>query len=295
MNKNGLYIVVVTFNSGDCLAPFLTSILNQSFLDWHMIVIDNASHDTTVMQLSAVTDPRISIVANPKNLGFAAAVNSGLRTAAAEGASHFLLLNPDTELPPLFLAEFLAEWRELAADVLAPRIMLRDTPEKSWYAGGGFDRGWLFTNRHDDFQPGDSLESRQVEFASGCCLGLTRLAIEKVGLLDESYFVYWEDADYCLRLIHAGIPIWYAPRLKLLHEGGASSGGDRSATAMRLFHCSYSIFLRKHFGLGVAARALLRVVGREIERPARQWRVIARTAIAMVRGLWLPRVDIPRL
>lgn len=295
MSMSSIHIILVTYNSADCLGPFLASMSRQTFGDWRIIAIDNASGDTTMSMLSGVEESRLQVISNSMNLGFAAAVNQGIRIAAAEGADRFILLNPDTELPPCFLEAFQSEWERLAADVIVPRIMLRDSPQTSWYAGGGFDRGWLFTNRHDHHIPGATLESRKVEFASGCCLGLSRAALEQVGLLDESFFVYWEDADLCLRLGRSGIPIWYVPAVFLLHESGASSGGERSPTAMKLFNRNYIVFLRKHFGLAYAVRTIVRVIGREAQRPTRNWGEVAHTFLAMLPGLWRPRRPVPHL
>lgn len=80
-------------------------------------------------------------------------------------------------------------------------------------------------------------------------MGLSSEVLRRVGLLDESFFVYWEDTDYCMRLKAAGVPITYVRDPMLLHEGGASSGGETSPAATRLYYTGYALLLRKHFGL----------------------------------------------
>lgn len=176
-------------------------------------------------------------------------MNQGLRIATDEGAQRCFLLNPDTVLPENFLKDFLDIWTRHRWLVVAPRIMRAEDPSQSWYAGGCLDYGWAFSNHHEIYSSDDTPDPREVDFASGCCLGLSTEALRRIGLLDESFFIYWEGADYCMRLKAAGIPIAYIRDPMLWHEGGASSGGETSPAATRLYYTGYALLLRKHFGL----------------------------------------------
>ena len=286
-----LAIIVVLFKSEEAIPALWSSLRDQSG-PWHLYAIDNASPDSSATYLEAQHDPRITLIRAPTNEGFARAVNRGLRLATTHAASRHLLLNPDVELPPNFLADLTAAWDNHAAQIIAPRIMQRDAPHLAWYAGGGLDRGWAFGNRHDPYDPADP-PARTVDFASGCCLGITPETLEQIGLLDESFFVYWEDTDFCLRLEQAGIPIQYVAHPTLLHEGGASSGGERAPAATRLYYRSYIQLLRKHFGLPVALRTIGRLLAKQAASPHP-----ARTtamALAMARGLLAPLRAVPAL
>ena len=290
-----LAIIVVLYRCGEAIRPFWNTLHQQTDAAFHLFAIDNPAHepDPAASILEAAGDPRITLLRNPHNAGFARAVNQALRLAYAQGCDRFLLLNPDTAFGPTFLTDLTTAWHASGYPVIAPRVMQADAPDQAWYAGGHLDHGWIFSNRHDPYIPGQAL--RQVEFASGCCLGLTRPVLEQVGLLDESFFVYWEDTDLSLRLRAAGIPIAYLEHPHLLHEGGASSGGNRSPLATRLYYTAYAQLLRKHFGWRDAWRQATRIWRVERIRtgtPSGHGNQVLR---ALLRGLRAPLHPVPRL
>jgi GT2 family glycosyltransferase len=262
-----VHIVAVLYNSAASLPGFADCLANQT-ADWHLVAIDNASGDGGAELLEQRGDPRIAVRRNTRNLGFARAANQGLRDALAAGAEFVVLLNTDVALPPDFLARFAQRRAALNADAIAPRIMRMDPRNEAdaWYAGGHFDNAWVFRTVHEPYDPAGPTQ-RIVSFASGCCLGLTRAVLERVGLLDERFFVYWEDADYCLRLRHAGVAIHYVADIAMWHEGGHASGGETSAAYNRLYWRGYTQVLRKHFGWTTAFATALRVALKELGRP----------------------------
>lgn len=289
-----LHIVVVLFRSADAVRVLWDCLQAQSFAEWRMMVIDNGADDDAGTFLAARGDPRVRLHVNTANEGFARGVNRGLRLGVADGAERLLLLNPDVRFDSDFLLVLMEQWTIRQAEVIAPRIMCQESPNVAWYAGGRLDYGWIFSNRHDSYCPGDS-DARLVEFASGCCLGLTRRTLQTVGLLDESFFVYWEDTDYCLRLKAAGQPIQYVAEPVLLHEGGASSGGERSPAAARLYYRSYAQLLRKHFGLRQALATVARVTAKEYGRLNQAPGHGRRVASALLHGLLTRLRPVPRL
>ncbi len=286
-----VHLITVLYNGADSLPAFLDCLKAQTLRDWHLIAVDNASHDRSRELVTAAGDNRITLVRNAANLGFAKATNQALRAAIAAGGEFFVLFNNDTLFGPDFLRELVEARAALGADVIAPRIMYMEQPNEAWYAGGHLEDGWEFRNVHEPYDPSDTRPARRVEFASGCCLGLTRDVLERVGLLNESFFVYWEDVDFCLRLNEAGIPIFYVPEPSLLHEGAAASGGAFSPSHVRLYYRSYMQLLRKHFGSRRALRTMLRLVAREIERPNRDLQFTRNLAGTMMRGLVAPLVE----
>ena len=295
MTPSLTYIIVVLYNSCETFSALWRSLAAQTCDSWRVIAIDNNSADDSAFMLRALSDPRVHVVENKKNVGFARAVNQGLRLAAEQGADRFLLLNPDTVLPEGFLEDLIVTWTEHDWPVVAPRIMCAEAPSQSWYAGGRLDYGWLFANYHDVFSPADTRDPRAVDFASGCCLGLSKEALHRVGLLDESFFVYWEDVDYCVRLKAAGIPITYLRDPMLLHEGGASSDGTFSPAGVRLFYSSYALILRKHFGIRRTLRMILRMLLREHANNENDLGHLRRVAASLWHGLRLPLLPEPTL
>jgi GT2 family glycosyltransferase len=284
------YLITVVYNSEDCISAFAESLVKQDFCNWRLIAIDNASIDGSCEMLSCVEDDRISIIHNATNLGFAKAANQGLRAALGQGAEFIVLINNDTQFSSDFLSRFLASAKELNAGVLVPRIMQLNRPDEAWYAGGHLHYDWVFKNIHEPYDPNDSRRVRTVDFASGCCLGLSRSVISSVGLLDESFFVYWEDTDYCIRMKLLKIPIFYVNDLVMMHEGGHASGGQNNVQFNRLYWRSYMQMVRKHFGIMVAVRTMVRISLKELGRPDKKVQPLRAMLLAMAKGLMTPLV-----
>lgn len=284
---SSICLVTILYKSEAGLPAFLACLQAQDAQDWHLFVIDNASPDGSLAVVVALADSRITIIRNQINLGFAKAANQGLRAAVATG-DFVVLFNNDTWFGPDFLRRLVQIRTELSADVIAPRVMYMDQPNTSWYAGGYLEDGWVFRNVHEDHRESSGSKPRTVGFASGCCLGLTSNVLAQIGLFDESFFVYWEDVDFCMRLNLAGIPIHYVPEPMLLHQGAAASGGISSPSHIHLYYRSYMQFLRKHFGFSRALRIMLRLSAKELEQPNRDVRHIRSIIGAMARGLVAP-------
>ncbi len=288
INGPPVCLVTVLYNSEPNIASFIAGLSEQDYRNWRLIAIDNASTDASVSELARVSDSRISIVRNSSNRGFARAANQGLRAAVTEGAEFMVLINSDTQIPVNFLSLFLSMRNELEADVLVPRIMLLDRPDEAWYAGGHLDYGWVFKNVHEPYDINEKRRVRTVDFASGCCLGLSKKVLSSVGLFDESFFVYWEDTDYCIRLREAQIPIYYVNDVFLMHEGGHASGGEHTVSYNKIFWRSYIQIIRKHFGIVVTLRTMVRLSLKELGRPNQQTRLLATMMLAMMKGLLTP-------
>ena len=124
---------------------------------------------------------------------------------------------------------------------------------------------------------------------------MTRGLLERAGLLDESFFVYWEDTDFAMRLRALGVPVWYVPDISMLHVGGASSGGEFSPSHIRLYYRSYMQLLRKHFGWRRAVATLLRITRQQLGKPRPDHARTYRMARAMLIGLLSPLTPVPRL
>ncbi len=293
-----IHIVTVLYNSAGVLDRFMTSLAAQTHTDWRLVAVDNNSSDGSPDRLEARADQRIQVIRNHANLGFARATNRGLQRALDEDGRFAIMMNNDTEFAPDFLTGFLAARNALHADAIAPRIMHLRKPAKAWYAGGHFEDEWIFKSVHEEIEPVTPPASRLVDFASGCCLGVTRSALQRIGLLDERFFVYWEDTDYCLRLKAAGIPIHYVRDCVMLHDSSALAGGHNSPTFIALFYRGYMQMLMKRYGLRYTLRAMLRLLAKNIaHRDSRGLLAWPRMLTAMIRGLvvsWPRRTPVRR-
>jgi GT2 family glycosyltransferase len=283
-----IHIVTILYKSESSIGEFLGCLQRQTFSDWRLHVIDNASPDHSRAIVDQLQDARITVHANATNLGFAKAANQGLRAAYAEGAEAVILVNNDIYFADDFLRHFADVARGSGELVVAPRIMERNDPSVAWYAGGDLDYTWVFKNTHHRHEVGMRGVAMRVNFAPACCIWIDRAVLERVGLLDESFFVYWEDTDYCLRLQKLDVPILYVPEPSLLHDCAASSEGEHTPSHIRLYYCSYMQILRKQFGWGYAARSMLRLLMLEHGRKNRNIVKIRAMAAAMARGMVAP-------
>jgi GT2 family glycosyltransferase len=229
-------VVILTWNGKALALDCLRSLEAVTTPDVRVMVVDNASTDGTVEAIRARYGERVSTVVNSSNLGYAGGNNVGIRKALDEGARFVLLLNNDTTVDPAFIEELLAPLRESnTIGIAAPKIYFAQPANRIWYAGGEISF-WKGTARHTGIRRtdrGQYDEPRDVAYATGCALLARREVFERVGLLDESYRAYFEDADLCMRARRAGFRVRYVPRARVWHRISASTGGQLSRAKVR--------------------------------------------------------------
>ena len=251
-----LSVVIVTYHSQDALADCLES-LDAITMPHERIVIDNASGDGTVEWLRAHR-PEVCVIENPDNRGFARAVNQGLEQATGETV---LLLNPDSRVTREGierLLETLADDRSLGA--VAP--MLVDDHGAPARSCGRFPSLWTLFCEHLGLAAafpnhalfagykygGVPLERlRDVGWASGAALLLSRHAVERLGGLDGGFFMYMEEVDWCLRAHRAGLGVRYVPEAVIVHTGQHATPHAGGRTYLYNLHSRVRYF-RKHQG-----------------------------------------------
>ena len=246
-------VIVVSWNTRDHLAACLATIGPAADgLSLETCVVDNGSADGSA-DLVAMRCPEARLVRNHENRGFAAAVNQGL---AATTARHALLLNPDARLPAGGLRT-LVEWGDAHADVGIVGAALRDPDgraQKSVAAEPSLATEllnrdllrFLAPQAFPDAQMGG--EPRDVPSVIGACLLARRAAIEAVGPLDEGFFVFLEETDWCVRMRAAGWRVVHHPGVVVEHAQGAAARRTPVAKWIE-YHRSLYRFFRKHRGL----------------------------------------------
>ena len=244
-----LAVVVVNWNGRHDLGDCFASLQDSGLPRLRLILVDNGSEDDSVAW-TAMHHPEVEIIETGENLRWAGGNNVALELLRAEGFEGcILLLNNDTIVPQgslLRLTEAMSgDDRAWAA---TPRICYASDPARAWYDGGviGSWSGWI---RHDGIrQLTGNLDpkARYVDYGSGCALLLGPQVVAEVGLLDENFYFYGEDADYSLRIRAAGGRILHVPAALVLHKVSASVG-SQSPRKIWLRSRSHVRLLRKHW------------------------------------------------
>jgi GT2 family glycosyltransferase len=251
-------ICILTYKACEFLKNCLVSIYQQSsVLPFEVIVVDNHSMDGTLEMLRNEF-PAVRWVENQCNDGYTRPMNQALQMASGQ---YLVQLNPDTIIHPGAidtLVDFMRSHPD--AGIVTPKVLNRDgtlqkqcrrSAARPWdtftYFSGLARRypknpryaGYLMTYLDED-------EVNEVEAVSGSCMMIRRETIDQIGFLDELFFAYQEDADFCFRARKAGWKIYYVPDAKIIHFGG--QGGSKVEVYRSIYHWhrSYFLYYRKN-------------------------------------------------
>ena len=240
--------VVVNWNGRDVTLECLRSLRGVRYRPFHVIVVDNASTDGSVDAIRGEF-PEVEVLPQTDNLRFAGGNNAGIARALDAGADEILLLNNDTVVDP-GVVEALVHRMDAddRAGMVAPKIFYYDMPRLLWFAGGEISF-WTGTMRHRGIRESDHGQFEtptRIDYATGCCILVRASVIRNVGSLDESYFIYGEDADWSMRIRHAGYAIWYEPAARVWHKLSVSAGGHLSPFKLRNKYLSNLRFFARY-------------------------------------------------
>lgn len=219
-----LSIIIVSFNTKEILKKCLQSLEENGLKGQEIIVVDNASTDGS-QEMIKKEFPRIKLVCNSENIGFAKANNQGIKEAMGKD---ILLLNSDIEVKEgsinklYTFAEKHQEAGVVGARLLNPDGSLQPSVYHLPTIFGAVKEFWF--GQKGVFQKYAPLGDKpiEVEAVTGAAMLIPRKIIDQVGLLDERYFMYFEDLDYCRRVKRAGLKVFYLPQAEIIHLHGAS-------------------------------------------------------------------------
>jgi len=286
-----LSVIIVSHNTRELLALCLDSLLANlasSDLGYEVIVVDNASRDRTV-EMVLKRFPQVQLLANEENLGFAAANNQGVKVSKG---NYLLLLNPDTLVQ--------GEALELMLQFLVSHPRVGMVGPNLLYPDGRFQHSAfsfptlpmifldffpfnhrLINSRLNGRYPKALYEAGEpfpVDHPLGAVMMVRRETVDQVGPLDEGFFIYCEEIDWCMRMKKMGWEIFCLPQAEIVHYVGKSTGQFREAMYVELHRSRYRLY-EKHYGpaFGVVARLIVGLgVRREMFKArweARQGRV----------------------
>ena len=258
MADTKLSICILTLQARDYLQACLRSINeNPPAHVYEIIIVDNHSSDGTIEMLESEF-PAVDLIKNSENLGFTAPMNQALRRARGE---YLLLLNPDT-IVHAHAFDRLVDFLETHPDVgiCGPQVLNTDGSLQqpcrrgesrpwavlSYFLGLSkmFPRSKFFGEYLMNYMDED--ETHLVAGVSGSCMLIRRQVIDQMGYLDERYFAYQEDADYCFQARKAGWKIYYFPQAQITHFGGQGGSRVQPYRSIIEWHRSYWLFYRKN-------------------------------------------------
>jgi GT2 family glycosyltransferase len=254
-----LSICIVTLQARVYLKACLGSIIEHSpDFPYEIIVVDNDSSDGTREMLQE-DYPQVRVIVNGENRGYTAPMNQALRAARGD---YLLQLNPDTVVYPgalQSLVDFLQHNPRVG--ICGPKVLNRDGSLQapcrrgesrpwavfSYFLGLSrlFPKSRLFGGYLLNYMDED--ETHPAAGVSGSCMLIRREAADQIGYLDERFFAYQEDADYCFRAWKAGWQVYYVPQARIVHYGGQGGSRVQPYRSIIEWHRSYWLFYRKNF------------------------------------------------
>lgn len=251
MAKIGL--VTVLFKSDEVLPGFFKSISEQTHKEYVLYLVDNSVNEVSNKVIeTCVADYPVTAyrhIKNTANVGVAQGNNIGIKQALADGCTHIMILNNDIEIEQADAFSKMISLCETNGEHLIATKVYYYSDRKIWMAGGHMNK-WRALGIHYGYNQEDGPEYNvpgYISYAPTCFVLVESSVFEKVGLMDEKYFAYYDDTDFMYRACEKGYRLYYEPSVSILHKVSSSSGGDSS-----LFYIYYSnrnklYFIRKNY------------------------------------------------
>lgn len=228
---NKVHIIILNWNGKKDTIPCIESLLKIDPSSYELIVVDNGSTDNSVQALKEHF-PGLCILETKENLGYAGGNNVGIQYALDHGANEILLLNNDTVLDPNFIAALKSKRDQSSPHAILGAWPIRYyEPEKLDHLGG------VWNAKKGEFTLiglGESLDfpfEGSLDYVCGCSLLIPKQVFETIGLLEPDFFLFWEEADFCMRAKKAGFTLDVCREAKLLHKVSASFVGGKPHVA----------------------------------------------------------------
>lgn len=225
-------IVVLNWNGAADTLACLDSLATLTYPSFNVILVDNGSTDDSLVHLRPYTAPYpLTLIETGRNLGYAGGNNVGTHHALEHGADFVLVLNNDTAVAPDLLDRLLeAAQRNPDAGVFSARIMYFDEPDRVWFDGARWNPSELRLEWPGQDATAPTLDSadHDTDYACGAALFFRAEVAQQIGLLDESFFLVWEEVDWCFSARKAGWRNIVVPAAKVWHKIGVSFGSESS-------------------------------------------------------------------
>ena len=263
-----VFVIILNFKVKKLALRCIESVKKSTYKNTEIILVDNDSDDGIEEDVKKFD---IYFIQTGKNMGYSGGNNAGIKKALKSGADYIFILNPDTTIESDCIENIINGIEDNKADIAGPKIYF-DGSKKIWYAGGIFDKENVIGSHRgvDEMDRGKYDIPEETDFVTGAAMMVKRELFDKIGLLDERYFLYYEDADFCERAKIAGFKVFYIPDAVVNHENAVSSGlgsplQDYYITRNRMLYASKFLTPRTRFAL---FREALRNFGNPVRRLA---------------------------
>jgi hypothetical protein len=243
-------IITITYNSSNVIIPFLKCLSESDYKDLKLFIIDNNSVDDTVeLILKNNHSIDFEIIENKKNIGVAAANNMGIKIAMEQGYQKILLSNNDIVFDKNIITELVSFSENQSSSISSLKIMYEHDKDKIWYCGGffNFTKGLvpkhLGIGQHD---LGQHNHLKYSEYAPTCFVLFDSKVFSEIGLMDEKYFVYFDDTDFFYRVKkNRSYKLLINQKIKIFHKVGSLTSTNNEKGIKSNFFISQNI--RNHF------------------------------------------------
>jgi len=239
-----VFITLISFNNNKVTLECLESLekVRKNNFELNIVVIDNASKEK-FKTLKKYLNFTLKIIRSEENLGFSGGQNLGIKYSLERGADYVVILNNDTEVDENLVSNLIKSFRDNIG-IVSPKIYFakgyefhKDRYKENekgkviWYAGGIIDWENVIGIHKgvDEVDKGQFNSSMETEYATGCCMMVKAQVFEKIGFLDDKYFLYYEDADFCIRARNNNFKVIFEPSGLLWHKNASSAGGSGSS------------------------------------------------------------------
>lgn len=240
-------VVVLNFNGKPDTLECVRSLAGLTYPSWRLYAVDNGSREKIADDVRAIL-PGAVVLENERNLGFTGGNNVGCRRALEDGADFVLLLNNDTVVDPGFLEPLVRASEASEVGMATPKIYFYAEDREFWAYGARVDK-WTGRSPHLGVYRRDTGQFdhiRDVDRITGCAMFVRREVFERVGFLDDRFFIYSEELDWCLRARRAGYRLVVAKDSVIWHKGHRDSGRAGRPFILYLQTRNHLLMLRKN-------------------------------------------------
>ena len=242
-------IITITYNSSNVIIPFLKCLSESSFKDFKLFIIDNNSVDDTIELIYKIKKIDFQIIENKKNIGVAAANNIGIKLALEQSYQKILLSNNDIVFDKNIIADLVNFSENQSSSISSLKIMYEHDKDKIWYCGGFFNFNKGLVPEHlgigkPDF--GQYNHLKYSDYAPTCFVLFDSKVFSEIGLMDEEYFVYFDDTDFFYRVKKNGnFKLSINQKIKIFHKVGSLTSTSNARGIKSNFFISQNI--QNHF------------------------------------------------